>query len=255
MTVADGAGEGHKGTSGLRAALLSNFSMGGGAAVCACLFSNPIEVVKTRLQLQGELQRAGGPKGPYRNPFQAFFLIARNEGVRAVQKGIVPAAAYQFCMNSVRLGCYSMLRDRLGISSGKQGAASFFSSALLAAATGATGTVLASPFFLVKVRMQSASSAVQVGTQYAYRGMWDGFRQVVAKDGLTGLYQGSQAAAMRVACGRCASSRASSLTDSNSRCLELPLTLALTVSNSRCLPTLSLSISLTLTVFQLSHCL
>ena len=29
---------------------------GGLAACCACVFSNPLEVVKTRMQLQGELQ-------------------------------------------------------------------------------------------------------------------------------------------------------------------------------------------------------
>jgi len=31
-------------------------STGGLAACCACIFSNPLEVVKTRMQLQGELQ-------------------------------------------------------------------------------------------------------------------------------------------------------------------------------------------------------
>eukprot|EP00450_Noctiluca_scintillans_P036770 CAMPEP_0194539770 /NCGR_PEP_ID=MMETSP0253-20130528/79807_1 /TAXON_ID=2966 /ORGANISM="Noctiluca scintillans" /LENGTH=59 /DNA_ID=CAMNT_0039386079 /DNA_START=41 /DNA_END=217 /DNA_ORIENTATION=- len=41
---------------------LADFWMSGIAAVCAIVFTNPVDVVKTRLQLQGE---AGGVGGKY----------------------------------------------------------------------------------------------------------------------------------------------------------------------------------------------
>jgi len=45
--------------------------------------------VKTRLQLQGELARSNSNYvRPYKNIFQAFYLIVKNEGVRGIQKGL-----------------------------------------------------------------------------------------------------------------------------------------------------------------------
>ena len=72
---------------------MTEFILGGIAASGACLVSNPIDCMKTRLQLQGEMQK-GGVKH-YRNVFHAFYVVAREEGVLALQKGLVPAMCYQ----------------------------------------------------------------------------------------------------------------------------------------------------------------
>ena len=47
-------------------------------------------MAKTRLQLQGELARGGGPR-VYNNVFDVFAKTWRNEGVRGVQRGLSPA--------------------------------------------------------------------------------------------------------------------------------------------------------------------
>jgi solute carrier family 25 protein 34/35 len=45
--------------------------------------------VKTRLQLQGELARSNSNYvKPYKNVFQAFYIIVKNEGIRGIQKGL-----------------------------------------------------------------------------------------------------------------------------------------------------------------------
>jgi hypothetical protein len=36
--------------------LLTDIATGGSATATACIFTNPLEVIKTRLQLQGEMQ-------------------------------------------------------------------------------------------------------------------------------------------------------------------------------------------------------
>lgn len=54
--------------------------------------SNPAEVVKTRLQLQGELAKAGTPK-VYKNALDAVAKTWRNEGIRGVQRGLGPAVS------------------------------------------------------------------------------------------------------------------------------------------------------------------
>ena len=54
--------------------LKSDFITGALGTICACFFSNPPEVIKTRLQLQGELAKS--QTKIYKNPFQGrYFLV------------------------------------------------------------------------------------------------------------------------------------------------------------------------------------
>lgn len=54
--------------------------------------SNPAEVVKTRLQLQGELAKGGGKK-VYNSAVDALVKTWKNEGLRGVQRGLTPAVS------------------------------------------------------------------------------------------------------------------------------------------------------------------
>ncbi|CCM04472.1 uncharacterized protein FIBRA_06652 [Fibroporia radiculosa] len=67
------------------------FACGGLAACVAVTITNPAEVAKTRLQLQGELAKDGGVK-VYRNTFDVLGKSWRHEGIRGVQRGLGPAA-------------------------------------------------------------------------------------------------------------------------------------------------------------------
>ena len=89
--------------------LLTECFSGGVAACGATLFSNPLEVVKTRMQLQGELQARGSYNVHYRNVFHAFYMIGKNDGLLALQKGLIPGLGFQLVMNGIRLGSYQCL--------------------------------------------------------------------------------------------------------------------------------------------------
>lgn len=52
--------------------------------------SNPAEVAKTRLQLQGELTRGGGKK-VYNNALDVLAKTWKHEGIRGLQRGLPPA--------------------------------------------------------------------------------------------------------------------------------------------------------------------
>jgi len=67
-------------------------ALGASGAVC---FTNPLEVIKTRFQLQGELKKTGNYKIHYRNFAHALYVVAKNEGLLALQKGILPAMGHQ----------------------------------------------------------------------------------------------------------------------------------------------------------------
>jgi solute carrier family 25 protein 34/35 len=60
--------------------------------------SNPAEVAKTRLQLQGELVKDGG-KRVYKNTLDVWAKTWRNEGIRGVQRGLPPAVSNVFYLS------------------------------------------------------------------------------------------------------------------------------------------------------------
>lgn len=54
--------------------------------------SNPAEVAKTRLQLQGELAKEGGKK-VYKHSLDVFVKTWKKEGIRGMQRGLYPAVS------------------------------------------------------------------------------------------------------------------------------------------------------------------
>ena len=124
------------------------FVLGGIATCGACLFTNPLEVVKTRMQLQGELKARGQYAVHYRHAAHAVYTIAKNDGILALQSGLVPALWYQFFMNGLRLGTYQVLVN-LGFTTDKHGNISFLQSVLAGAMAGCVGSAVGSPFYMV----------------------------------------------------------------------------------------------------------
>ncbi|KAF4147742.1 Mitochondrial carrier protein [Phytophthora infestans] len=184
--------------------IVMDFLLASVATSGACVVSNPMEVIKTRMQLQGELAhnvtRGAAPVVQYRNFAHAFYTIGRTEGLRGIQRGLGPGISYQIFMNGPRLGLFEPMQKVFGATDPT--AYSFPIRNVCAAATsGMIGAFIGSPFFLVKARIQAASSAGKINAQYAYNGMMDGFRQIVKADGLLGLYRGATASIPRVAIG------------------------------------------------------
>lgn len=126
-----------------------DFVLSGVAACGACLFTNPLEVVKTRMQLQGELQSRGSYQVYYRNVFHAFYTIGKVDGLAALQKGLAPGLVYQFFMNGVRLGSYAIIESSGYIHT--DGRVSTVKSTLAGSLAGVVGAVMGSPIYLVSI--------------------------------------------------------------------------------------------------------
>ncbi|XP_025776169.1 solute carrier family 25 member 35 isoform X1 [Puma concolor] len=156
-----------------------DFLMSGLAACGACLFTNPLEVVKTRMQLQGELQAPGTYQRHYRNVFHAFITIGRVDGLAALQKGLAPALLYQFLMNGIRLGTYG-LAEAGGYLHTAEGTLSPPRSAAAGALAGVMGAYLGSPI---------------------YMGMFQALSEIGQKHGLVGLWRGALGGLPRVIIG------------------------------------------------------
>lgn len=116
--------------------------LGAAAGCMACVLTNPLEVVKTRLQLQGELRAPGTYPRPYRGVLRAVGAVCRADGLRGLQKGLAAGLLYQGLMNGVRFYCYSCALDA-GWTGWPGG------TVVAGAVAGAVGAFVGSPAYLV----------------------------------------------------------------------------------------------------------
>ncbi|OWK53269.1 solute carrier family 25 member 34 [Lonchura striata] len=169
--------------------------LGATAGCLACFLTNPLEVVKTRLQLQGELQPPGTYPRPYRGVLRAAVAVCRADGLRGLQKGLAAGLLYQGLMNGVRFYCYSHAEDAgwTGYPGGTVAAG---------AVAGAVGAIVGSPAYLVKTHLQAQTlSAMAVGHQHNHESISGAFRSIYQQHGVVGLWRGVSGAVPRVAVG------------------------------------------------------
>lgn len=175
------------------------YLFGGCATATAGLFTNPLDLVKTRFQLQGELKTRGAYEVKYKNIIDAFIKISQREGITGLQKGLSSALAYQLAMNSTRLGTYQTITNS-GITTNSSGEQTFCKLALAGAFSGCCGSILANPFYLAKVQMQSAANpSIAVGYQHSHSGLMQALSTAYRSSG--GLTQGLTSAMARVSVG------------------------------------------------------
>lgn len=117
----------------------------------AGFFTNPSDVVKIRLQLQGELAARGTYQKMYKNTVHAAYTIAKHEGILALQAGLVPALAFQVVLNGIRLGGFHMARN-YELTLNSKGETDILKTALVSGTAGSVGAVLGSPLYMVKIK-------------------------------------------------------------------------------------------------------
>ncbi|XP_023019306.2 solute carrier family 25 member 35 isoform X1 [Leptinotarsa decemlineata] len=177
------------------------FAIGGAAAMGAGFFTNPLEVLKTRMQLQGELKAKGQHAVHYKNVIHAGYVVAKNDGILALQKGLVPALWVQLFLNGMRLGTYQFANNR-GMVKDVHGNVIFYKSVLVAGVGGTLGQLSCSPFFLIKTHLQAqATASIAVGHQHHHDGLWQALKTIYGQHGIRGLFRGAAASIPRAAVG------------------------------------------------------
>ena len=193
---------------------MSEFILAGTAASLAGVITNPLEVVKTRVQLQGELKMRGEYTRHYKNVFHAFLIMGKEEGLLSLQKGLMPAIVYQFCMNGVRLGCFQCI-DNFGVTRDKDGHLIAYRVGLASAFSGALGSFVGSPLYMIKTQLQAKSSAskIAVGHQHNYSSLRTAARTILKNQGIRGLWRGASASILRTSIASCVQLSTFSLLD------------------------------------------
>ncbi|KAG0049837.1 Mitochondrial oxaloacetate carrier protein, partial [Linnemannia elongata] len=181
------------------------FIAGGMAACGAVTLTNPAEVIKTRLQLQGELTRqVPGSQRIYTNFGQAMVHILRYEGIRGIQRGLGCAYMYQLLMNGTRLGLYDPIKYQIHhLLKTDPAKPSYLVNIVAGGTSGVLSAFLASPLFLVKTRLQSYTShePSRVGHQHYYRHTFHALGSIYKSEGFRGLYRGVDASMLRTGMG------------------------------------------------------
>lgn len=196
-----------------------DFILGGAAACCAGVFSNPMDLIKTRQQLQGELVKRGTAVAtPYRGLWESVKSIVRSEGgLWGLQKGLSSALSFQFVMNSVRLGTFETVCKQ-GWTKNPDGSYNSGLCVIWGGVSGVIGASLGCPFFMVKTQIQSGSvvGKYAVGYQHHHKGTLDALRSAYRSNGVRGLWRGYTAMVPRTGVG--SSVQLSTFTQSKDYC-------------------------------------
>lgn len=123
--------------------------------------------------------------------FQTMRVVAQEEGVGALWKGIEPGLHRQCVFGGLRIGLYEPVRDWYMKQAGaKPGDTPGVGVKILAGlTTGAFGITVANPTDLVKVRMQ-AEGKLPPGTPRKYPSAMAAYGIILRQEGLTGLWTG-----------------------------------------------------------------
>ncbi|KRY57820.1 Mitochondrial uncoupling protein 4 [Trichinella britovi] len=167
------------------------------AATLAETATYPLDLLKTRLQIQGEHGKLNSQfmTTPKQGMFTIFSNIVRKEGFFGLWNGITPAVTrhydvYFFSVyTGVRVIFYETFREKL-FHRNADGTFDLWKAMCSSMASGAIGQFLASPTDLVKVQMQMEGRRRLDGLPPRVENMFQAFRQTFASGGIPALWKG-----------------------------------------------------------------
>lgn len=160
------------------------FAAGAVAGISEILVMYPLDVVKTRMQLQV----AGGSGPQYSGVVDCLKQIVAKEGASRLYKGISSPVLMEAPKRATKFACndefQKIYKDLFGVEKLTQPL-----SILSGASAGCVEAFVVVPFELVKIRLQDVSSS--------YKGPVDVVRQIIAKEGTLALYNGLESTLWR----------------------------------------------------------
>ncbi|CAH1391138.1 unnamed protein product [Nezara viridula] len=125
------------------------------AANIAEFLTYPLDLTKTRLQIQGEVaaNSNGNPQAAYRGMVKTALGIVHEEGFLKLWQGITPAVYRHVVYSGIRIVTYEYLRQNV-LKKNDDGSFPIWKSAISGVTSGSVAQFFASPADLVKVQIQ-----------------------------------------------------------------------------------------------------
>lgn len=164
---------------------LTRSVFGGISCITAASFTHPVDTIKIRLQIQGELGRSN--QQAYNNIFRAGYVILKNEGFRGLYKGVSASWLREGVYSSLRLGLYEPFKEMLGETDPKN--TPLWMKFVAGSLAGFVGSVIGNPTDMLKVRMQAWESSPKSL-------LWH-VKTVHSSFGIVGFYKGVEANVLR----------------------------------------------------------
>ncbi|KAL1495399.1 hypothetical protein AB1Y20_016767 [Prymnesium parvum] len=175
--------------------LLSDMALpavAGGIAVC---FSHPLELTKTRLQLDNERAARGTPR-KYASWIDCWRQNWRKDGLSGLQRGLQLGIAREVCFNAVRIGLSDSVLTLLHSAAADPTSPPAPTERLCAGlACGALGGCCVNPIEVLKVRMQAQGGAT--GHQHGYAGLRAAVQSLWREEGVRGCFRGVGTSTLR----------------------------------------------------------
>ncbi|XP_064397887.1 electrogenic aspartate/glutamate antiporter SLC25A13, mitochondrial-like [Halichondria panicea] len=152
---------------------------GGTGGMCQVMFTNPLEIVKIRLQVAGEMGQ------------QARALsVVRELGIRGLYLGSRACFLRDITFSGIYFPAYAHLKTFFGGDRGQLNPAQLFAAAFIA---GVPAAGLVTPADVIKTRLQ----VVARKGQQSYSGVIDCYRKIVESEGQKALWKGAPARIFR----------------------------------------------------------
>ncbi|KAF6034843.1 hypothetical protein EB796_006849 [Bugula neritina] len=163
------------------------FMLAGTSNMTGATVTNPVDVIKTRLQLDNELRCHTSAQRKYQGFLRGISRIIAEEGFRGLYKGWSASMLREGSYSTIRLGAYEPLKSKLGATDPAH--TPLWKKILAGATSGAIGSALANPTDLIKVRLQ-AQGKLSPQESVRYTGVVSAFREILQTEGVRGLWTG-----------------------------------------------------------------
>ncbi|KAJ3058658.1 mitochondrial aspartate-glutamate transporter agc1, partial [Rhizoclosmatium hyalinum] len=158
--------------------------MAGGSQV---IFTNPLEIVKIRLQVQGEVARKTGA------PKKGAVQIIRGLGLFGLYKGVAACLLRDVPFSGIYFPVYAHLKKDV-FHEGKDGKKLAIGELLVSGAiAGIPAAYLVTPADVIKTRLQVAARSGET----TYNGLFDAARKIMAEEGPKAFFKGGVARVLR----------------------------------------------------------
>jgi len=158
------------------------FLFGGTAGMAATCFVQPLDLVKTRMQVNKGVEGAVKP-----STVSVILGVVKNEGISTLYTGLSAGLLRQATYTTSRLGIYTSLFEHFSTEGKPPG---FFMKAALGMSAGGMAAFVGTPAEVALIRMTSDGS-LPVEKRRNYSSVFNALARIYKEEGLTTLWRGA----------------------------------------------------------------